>query len=180
MRSRMLSGLHDRHGVRAPHADGRRQNLSGRDRQYSKESGLRDWLCCTLWMVIANHRARAAAARRAESCHRSLILHNSATGHGCSCRIRDVRIASLRCARCGDGKMQDPRISQKIHSQSAFPRQLRPLIILDSPELSGPAKGVLQILSVMAANSIQPLVVNFRYSGRDGEFCREARARGGR
>ena len=55
---------------------------------------------------------------------------------------------------------------------------MRPLIILDSPELSGPAKGVLQILSVMVANSIDPLVVNFRYSGRDGAFCREARARG--
>jgi glycosyltransferase involved in cell wall biosynthesis len=52
------------------------------------------------------------------------------------------------------------------------------LIILDSPELSGPAKGLLQILSVMAANSIDPLVVNFSYPGRDGAFCREARARG--
>jgi glycosyltransferase involved in cell wall biosynthesis len=59
-----------------------------------------------------------------------------------------------------------------------FPLQLRPLIILDCPELSGPAKGVLQILSVMVARSIDPLVVNFRYPGRDGEFCREARARG--
>jgi glycosyltransferase involved in cell wall biosynthesis len=37
---------------------------------------------------------------------------------------------------------------------------------------------VLQILSAMAANSIHPLVVNFRYSGRDGEFCREARTQG--
>jgi glycosyltransferase involved in cell wall biosynthesis len=72
----------------------------------------------------------------------------------------------------------DPGSSQKIHLQSAFPGQLRPLIILDSPELSGPAKGVLQILSVMAANSIDPLVVNFRYPGRDGAFCREALARG--
>jgi len=59
-----------------------------------------------------------------------------------------------------------------------LPRNLRPLIILDSPELSGPAKGLLQILSVMAANSIDPLVVNFRYSGRVGEFSSQARAQG--
>lgn len=55
---------------------------------------------------------------------------------------------------------------------------LRPLIILDSPELSGPAKGLLQILSVMAANSIDPLVVNFRYAGRAAEFSDQARAQG--
>ena len=50
--------------------------------------------------------------------------------------------------------------------------------MLDSPELSGPAKGVLQILAAMAADSIQPLVVNFRYAGRGGEFCEQARAQG--
>jgi glycosyltransferase involved in cell wall biosynthesis len=60
----------------------------------------------------------------------------------------------------------------------ALPRRLRPLIILDSPELSGPAKGLLQILSVMAANSIDPLVVNFRYAGDAGEFSPLARAQG--
>jgi glycosyltransferase involved in cell wall biosynthesis len=63
-------------------------------------------------------------------------------------------------------------------SASPLPRQLRPLIILDSPELSGPAKGLLQILSVMAANSIDPLVVNFRYPGRTSEFSTQARAQG--
>jgi glycosyltransferase involved in cell wall biosynthesis len=44
--------------------------------------------------------------------------------------------------------------------------------------LSGPAKGLLQILSVMAANSIDPLVVNFRYAGRAGEFSSQVRAQG--
>jgi glycosyltransferase involved in cell wall biosynthesis len=61
---------------------------------------------------------------------------------------------------------------------SQLPQRLRPLIILDSPELSGPAKGLLQILSVMAANSIDPLIVNFRYPGRAGEFSSQARAQG--
>lgn len=61
---------------------------------------------------------------------------------------------------------------------SPLPRQLRPLIILDSPELSGPAKGLLQILSVMAANSIDPLVVNFSYPGRTSEFTSQAREKG--
>ena len=89
--------------------------------------------------------------------------------HSISARRSHATISSIK---------QDPRISQKIHLPTAFPRQVRPLIILDCPELSGPAKGVLQILSVMAANSIDPLVVNFRYPGREGEFCREARARG--
>jgi glycosyltransferase involved in cell wall biosynthesis len=70
------------------------------------------------------------------------------------------------------------RIPQQIHLNSVLPRQLRPLIILDSPELSGPAKGLLQILSVMAANSIVPLVVNFRYAGREAEFSSQARAQG--
>jgi glycosyltransferase involved in cell wall biosynthesis len=69
-------------------------------------------------------------------------------------------------------------ISQQIDLNSAFLQQLRPLIILDSPELSGPAKGLLQILSVMAANSIDPLVVNFRYAGRSAEFSDQARAQG--
>jgi glycosyltransferase involved in cell wall biosynthesis len=49
---------------------------------------------------------------------------------------------------------------------------------LDSPELSGPAKGLLQILSTMAANSIDPLVVNFRYAGRSTDFSDQARAQG--
>lgn len=70
------------------------------------------------------------------------------------------------------------RSSQQIHSHTAFSRKLRPLIILDSPELSGPAKGLLQILSVMAANSIEPLVVNFHYAGRAAEFSEQARAQG--
>lgn len=69
-------------------------------------------------------------------------------------------------------------ISQINRLYCALPRQLRPLIILDSPELSGPAKGLLQILSVMAANSIDPLVVNFRYPGRTSEFSIQARAQG--
>ncbi len=34
------------------------------------------------------------------------------------------------------------------------------------------------MLSVMAANSIDPLVVTFRYAGRVGEFANQARARG--
>ena len=61
---------------------------------------------------------------------------------------------------------------------SPLPQELRPLIILDSPELSGPAKGLLQILSAMAANSIDPLVVNFSYPGRASEFSSQARAQG--
>jgi glycosyltransferase involved in cell wall biosynthesis len=73
---------------------------------------------------------------------------------------------------------QEIRISKQINSNSEFSRALRPLIILDSPELSGPAKGLLQILSVMAANSIEPLVVNFHYAGRAAEFSGQARAQG--
>jgi glycosyltransferase involved in cell wall biosynthesis len=69
-------------------------------------------------------------------------------------------------------------MSQQVHFSTTSSRQLRPLIILDSPELSGPAKGLLQILSAMAANSIDPLVVNFRYAGRATEFSDQARAQG--
>jgi glycosyltransferase involved in cell wall biosynthesis len=90
--------------------------------------------------------------------------------------VPEISVSRLFVAAISD--KQDMRISPQIHLNSALPQQLRPLIILDSPELSGPAKGLLQILSVMAANSIDPLVVNFRYAGRTAEFSDQARAQG--